>query len=661
MSQPNLPKIIKTIFILDKDRRYSFDVNQNVSIRSIKKMITAAANLDKTQLRIFHEGVEYTKKDEDTLDFLFPSLDIIIFDLSISASSPDNYDELISVKLNEEYCPLHFSKYPYFYCYDCKKSICSQCVFSDAHKGHDYIEKYDYLQSGKNLVSKLFKDLKDIQFDDDRFILEFKDKIRIKFISKLKQMIDVIEKNLIEVVEEFLKKNKQNIEIIQNNMSSLKVYCGRGLDELKDQICIEDMMLDEEIFLIFDKKFKDIKLEKERVNKDLEKYNNFKQQLKKLTESVEKIYNEIYAFLDKYITNDMYVKIVKEFDKDDIVPLKEKDVIYSILSNIKKKPKLYTSIKKSKSKLFPDSSNNKENKDNMQVENVTEINQKEEPLNLKSVPKKSGDNLQSQILDAKFICLPVEKTNNILVYDVINQKAITKKIGSLFVNEIPYACAWVNYKNYLYISGGELNGKINKNFYRYDPEKNEFLLLPQIPDNKEYHSMTFDDNDNLYLVGGLTNTILKYNIQKQNWTVFKNKLTCQRNHPICVVKDNDLYVFFGSDIYGGYISSYEKTNIDGKNKIVMFNPEQKINLELASTIETVENSILFFGGKNENGVVKTCWKFNADKQKFEMAPYTLSEPSSFHQCSLSQIGENCFGYFSNESMDFVKLNFNYNN
>ena len=52
----NLPKIVKTIFILDKNRRYSFDVNQNITIRLLKSMIDAAANLNRAHLRIFHEG-----------------------------------------------------------------------------------------------------------------------------------------------------------------------------------------------------------------------------------------------------------------------------------------------------------------------------------------------------------------------------------------------------------------------------------------------------------------------------------------------------------------------------------------------------------------------------------------------------------------------------
>ena len=44
---------------------------------------------------------------------------------------------------------------------------------------------------------------------------------------------------------------------------------------------------------------------------------------------------------------------------------------------------------------------------------------------------------------------------------------------------------------------------------KYDPSKNTFELLPQIPDNKEYHSMCFDENDNIYLIGGLNNSVLK--------------------------------------------------------------------------------------------------------------------------------------------------------
>ena len=646
-SNPPLPKIVKTIFILDKDRRYSFDVNQNITIRLLKKMIDAAANLNRAHLRIFHDGVEYTSYDESSLEKLFPELNTIIFNLTVSFESFEVYDNLISLKLNKEYCPLHFSKYPYFYCYTCGKSICFECVKANDHKGHDVKEKYDYLQSGEKLVNEIFSNLNEnlSENKDLGIYQELREKIKIKFFSKLKKMVEEIEKKLVEVLDEFIKRNKKNIEVVKNNMISLKRNCGEGLDELKEKICIEDMMIDEEIFLTFDKKFKDIKNEKDKIIKDMEEYKQFKQQLKIISDAVEKIYNEIYSFLDKYLTSDIYTKIIKEIEKIDILPLNKKDIFYHILSDVKKRPTLRSTKKKVITHL-EEKDKGKDNADNMQIETDVKKNLEEKIF----------------VLDTKYVCQPIEKSNKILVYDVNSKKVLTQIFeNNLFVEEIPENSAWINYKNNLYISGGEIQGRISKNLIKYDPDKNKVEILSQIPDNKEYHSMCFDENDNIYLIGGLNNTVLKYNIPSQKWTTFKNKLTMQRNHPICFIKDNDLYVFFGSDLYGGYVNSYEKTNLNAKAKFIMYNPEKIINLEYASTFETVENCILFFGGKNEKGPVKGCLKFDVKNQKFEDCPYMLNEPSSFHQNFLNQIDENSFGYFSLENNNFVKINFNYNN
>ena len=641
------PKIVKTIFILDKSRRYSFDVNQNIKINLLKRMIDAAANLNRAHLRIFHEGKEYTSYDESSLDILFPDLNIIIFNLSVSFDSLEVYDDLISLKLNKEYCPIHFSKYPYFYCFTCGKSICFECVKSNEHKGHNYKEKYDYLQSGEKLVNEIFKNVKEnfSEKGDLEIYAELRNKIKITFFSKLKKMVEEIEKRLVEVLDEFIKRNKKNIEVVKNNMVSLKKNCGEGLDELKEKICIEDMMIDEEIFLTFDKKFKDLKNEKDKIIKDMEEYKQFKQQLKIISDSVEKIYNEIYAFLDKYLTSDIYMKIMKDIETLDILPLNKKDIIYRILSDVKKKPNLRSTKKKILIHTEP-KIEEKENLDNMQIEKEVKTNLEEKMLSL----------------DTKYVCQPIEKTNKILVYDVVSGKVLTKTFeNSLFISEFPENSAWINYKNNLYISGGEIQGRVFKNLLKYDPDKNKLEIISQIPDSKEFHSMCCDENDNIFLIGGLNNTVLKYNIEKQKWTTFKNKLNMQRNHPICLIKDNELFIFFGSDLYGGFANSYEKTNLNSKGKFILYNPEQTINLEYASTLETVEDCILFFGGKDNKGPLKSCLKFYVKSQKFEECPYMLNEPSSFHQNFLNQIGENCFGYFSLENNNFVKINFNYSN
>jgi hypothetical protein len=79
---------------------------------------------------------------------------------------------------------------------------------------------------------------------------------------------------------------------------------------------------------------------------DIEAYNHFKQQLQFLGDSIERIYNEIYAFLDKYLTSDIYSKILRDFEKVDIAPVSKKEIFEALLSDIKKKPVLYRSVKK---------------------------------------------------------------------------------------------------------------------------------------------------------------------------------------------------------------------------------------------------------------------------------------------------------------------------
>ena len=96
MSYQNYPKIIKAVFIVDKDRRYSFDVNQTITIANLKKIIIAAAALGKG-LKLFHEGREYTHNDPDTLEYLFPNLDVVVFDITVSYDSIEEFDELIKL------------------------------------------------------------------------------------------------------------------------------------------------------------------------------------------------------------------------------------------------------------------------------------------------------------------------------------------------------------------------------------------------------------------------------------------------------------------------------------------------------------------------------------------------------------------------------------
>ena len=346
MSSKVLPKIVKAIFVVDKNRRYSLDVNQTITIHYLKKIIIAAANLGHN-LRLFHEGQEYTDNESDSLLDLFPKLDVIIFDLELSYENIEELDDIIKLKLTDKYCPLHFAKYPYFYCHTCKKSICSECAKSGKHKGHDVKEKYDYLQSSQNLVKNIFGNLGEWNKQkEDEYYLQLKEKIKFKYFDSLVKMLREIEGKLNLLVDEFVKKNKKNIEKIKKNMIQVRNNVAEGFDDLKDKISIEDMMLDEQIYLTFDSKYKDVMKNKNKILGDIETYNQFKQKLKILEDNIEDIYNKIYAFLDKYRNNDIYIKISTKMNEKEVLPVGKKFVDEIMFSDIKKKKKLFRKRKR---------------------------------------------------------------------------------------------------------------------------------------------------------------------------------------------------------------------------------------------------------------------------------------------------------------------------
>jgi len=174
--------------------------------------------------------------------------------------------------------------------------------------------------NSKFLVDKMCDNMnEDFGCIDDKFIVEFKDKIRTKLFSSLVKMVKNIEEKILGLIDGFVQKEKNNLNIVKNNLISFKKICSEGLDELKDKISFEDMMLDENIFLLFDQKFQGANFEKDKIYKDIEKYKVFKNELNILEKAVEKIYNEIYAFLDKYSTNDIYENISKEINNNEII------------------------------------------------------------------------------------------------------------------------------------------------------------------------------------------------------------------------------------------------------------------------------------------------------------------------------------------------------
>lgn len=336
----DLPRIRQALFILDKHRNYKFDVNQTITIKNLKRMIIAAANLGKSGLRVFHRGVEYTEEEDSTLNDLFPDMQLVEFTITIVYVEEEEKEQNVKLRLGA-YCPLHDFKYPYFYCYDCQKSICSLCVRSADHAGHNFIEKYDYLQSSRNLVESIFHDMNHLlngaKHENKAEVEELSKRTNSILWPKLYEMLNKIEMKLQDLIGFFLDNLAASFGNIKQNVVLLKDHCAEGLDKLKTEIEIEDMMLDEDIFLTFDRKFRDISSEKIKVVNDAKKYDDLNGSLRVIVGVVETFYHEIYEFLDKYVNHKVYNDVKTAITDNQVGLVNKEDIFARLLSDIKKR------------------------------------------------------------------------------------------------------------------------------------------------------------------------------------------------------------------------------------------------------------------------------------------------------------------------------------
>jgi hypothetical protein len=664
-----LPQIRQTLFIVDPTRQYLFDVNQNITIKKLKRMIVAAADLNKVGLRIFHEGKEYTAYDDSALDELFPDLQKVVFDLRYSYDQVEDLEEIIDLKL-KQYCPEHNGKYPYFYCFTCGKSICSDCLRSGAHNNHETKEKYDYLQESRNLVELLFKDLKDILKNakgvNDESVEGLKAKVSIQFFPKLIEMIKQIEQKMLNLIIFFLEKEKGNFKTIENNVNLLKDHCEEGLNKLKKEIVIEDMMIDENVFLTFDSKFKEIGKEKEKFKEDIEKYKRFSENLYLIQSIIEKTYKEIYDFLLKYLNVTEFEDVKNKINSQDISVIDKKKIFEKLLSNIKKgagsgnknessntyslrsravlPPKTQEfnlsgkknqnakddniNLSQGKKTILRSGAKNQNNTNSMAVDandislknnnNLTNKN-----INAMSEIKEENDMHEEEIDEESskepiytFVCNLVPPKNEVILYNVDLDNIIHKNIEFsklLGTTHFLEECAWVNLNNKLYILGGSDDfNKPSQLFFEYDSLKNTIKKLPNSKYTHSRHSLFAYDNQ-IFVVGGDRLECEKYDINTNEWSVLPS-LSFKQIYPVLYVHDNILYSFFGIDEKFRKTDSAQKLNLKSPKSVWTKLTYKKNGCNLClygcGIAKINDNCILFLGGMDDTGIRQDAVQFD---------------------------------------------------
>ena len=712
-----LPQIRQTLFIVDPTRQYLFDVNQNITIKKLKRMIVAAADLNKVGLRIFHEGKEYTAYDDSALDELFPDLQKVVFDLRYSYDQVEDLEEIIDLKL-KQYCPEHNGKYPYFYCFTCGKSICSDCLRSGAHNNHETKEKYDYLQESRNLVELLFKDLKDILKNakgvNDESVEGLKAKVSIQFFPKLIEMIKQIEQKMLNLIIFFLEKEKGNFKTIENNVNLLKDHCEEGLNKLKKEIVIEDMMIDENVFLTFDSKFKEIGKEKEKFKEDIEKYKRFSENLYLIQSIIEKTYKEIYDFLLKYLNVTEFEDVKNKINSQDISVIDKKKIFEKLLSNIKKgagsgnknessntyslrsravlPPKTQEfnlsgkknqnakddniNLSQGKKTILRSGAKNQNNTNSMAVDandislkNNNNLNNKN--INAMSEIKEENDIHEEEIDEESskepiytFVCNLVPPKNEVILYNVDLDNIIHKNIEFsklLGTTHFLEECAWVNLNNKLYILGGSDDfNKPSQLFFEYDSLKNTIKKLPNSKYTHSRHSLFAYDNQ-IFVVGGDRLECEKYDINTNEWSVLPS-LSFKQIYPVLYVHDNILYSFFGIDEKFRKTDSAQKLNLKNPKSVWTKLTYKKNGCNLClygcGIAKINDNCILFLGGMDDTCIRQDAVQFDFSNLTANKTDFIMEEKAYFKDSVLLKLSPKSYGNFSiEETNPFLKIKF----
>ena len=325
------PNIRKAQFVMFSNRQYTLEFDQNIKMEELKIMIQKAAHLRKNTFRLYCEGEDYTPYTNETFDSLFPDKNIVIFTLELLKGSEDFDETELLLQINMP-CPEHDYKFLLYYCFDCGKSICSECFTIGPHKGHKIQDKCFYLLPSKYLVEKMFENWSKKPYEEFQISVdlnEYKNNLNNIIFKNLFQMLQEVQKKCNDLVDKYNNINQNSLSNIRDSVRDIKISCIKALDEYKDLINIKDIINNEEVFVDFDHTYKDMgNKQKEKFKENLLKFQELNKTISIL---VENLINDICEMIkdtlikagdDKQyidIEQKINLKLIKPVNKDDII------------------------------------------------------------------------------------------------------------------------------------------------------------------------------------------------------------------------------------------------------------------------------------------------------------------------------------------------------
>ena len=334
------PTICKAKFIFPNDRFYTLDFDHNIQMNELKLMIQKAAHLKRNNFRIFSEGKEYTQYNSEIFSSFFPNKDLVIFNLELIEDDESSESELL-LQINSP-CNIHSDKFLLYYCFTCNTSICNDCFTFGSHKNHIILDKCFYLLPSKYLVEKMFANWSQNPYEDIKIstdLSQLKNNLNSVLFKELFDMLKKIQDKCNMLIDEYNKVNESSLGNIRNSVRDIKLSCIKALDGLKDDLNIKNMVNNQEIFVEFDKAYKDLaKLQNEKYKKNMENFDELNKKISILVDNlIKQIYSTIYKTLNEMSKDSQFENIKTQINMKLIKPHEEEEIINKININKKKR------------------------------------------------------------------------------------------------------------------------------------------------------------------------------------------------------------------------------------------------------------------------------------------------------------------------------------
>jgi len=342
-------RIRRVIFTFDKRDAFRYDVNQSIKIIDLKKILETGLQIPRFKIRLYHNGEEYTYLDESKIEILFPLLNEIAFQVSFHPLyTTDKSEKEIAIKLRLGFfCKLHENKYPCHFCFDCNDSFCSVCHKNEIHAEHETIEKYDYLQDAELIVERIFRKLTDevysLRFDNQEQVQLLENKIQGNYFDTLRNLLSRIEDRARDLIRMYSDVNLRSLKEIEENLKKVKKSCLGALINTKDELQMQNIIIDESIVISYYNTILQIHNQKEPISNDIQKYLESLNSFKHVNKFSENVSTELNRVLECFLNNNDEYKIYeKEIKKNEIKPVDVEEVkttLYKdILNSTSKKP-----------------------------------------------------------------------------------------------------------------------------------------------------------------------------------------------------------------------------------------------------------------------------------------------------------------------------------